>query len=137
MTSVEARAQLLLDPLRAIPDPHERLTAITGRSTPVQILPAEERTETRRVSGCVSRVWLAGAVQGGRLHLQVAAESVMVRSLVELLCEVYDQLPACEIQGTELDFAGRLDLRGLLSPTRLHGLEALQQRILLWTENAC
>jgi len=135
MNGVEARAQLLLDPIRAIADPHERLMAITTRPSTIEPLMEAHRTEAQRVPGCVSRVWLAGQVENNHLHLQVAADSVMVRGLVQLLCEIYDRLTASEIQGTDLDFVARLGLSGQLSPTRINGLQALQKRIFQWTED--
>jgi len=133
MATIETRTRTLLHPLLTIPDPHERLALLTSRQTSVPSLTESERLDHLRVPGCVSRVWLSGRFdEQDRLQLAVAAESVMVRGLVQLLCEIYHQLPRAEILQDTLDFVGTLRLEGMLSPTRTRGLTALQHRIHQW-----
>ncbi len=122
--------QSLLEPLRAIADPQERLAAIIARRGQVAELEEADRVEQFRVSGCVSRVWLrAGRSPEDRLRLEVAAEAVMVRGLVVLLCDLYDGLPMAELPREPVGLADRLGLENWVTPTRLAGLAAFESQI--------
>jgi len=133
MSTIATRIEQLLQPLRTIPDPHERLAILTSRPVSIPLLAESERLDHLRVPGCVSRVWLSGHFdEHDQLQLAMAAESVMVRALVQLLCEIYHQLPRRAIQQDSLDFVTTLGLEGMLSPTRIQGLTALQRRIHQW-----
>ena len=112
-----------------IDDAHERLAAIVARGQRWPEVAAEERTETRRVAGCVSAVWLAGSVENGRCHFRVAAVSSLVKGLAALLAELYDGETPASIVAWEPGLLAALGLERQLSPTRLHGLAHIRRAI--------
>lgn len=105
-----------------IDDPHERLAALTSRKPPLLPLLPEERLESYRVPGCVSRVWLACSVENGRCRFRVDCDSAMVRGLVRVLCEIYDDATPQEIVEVEPTVFEALGIDRHLTPTRLNGL---------------
>jgi len=127
------KQQRLIDDFLAIPDAQERLAAIVARAarSPALALAPDERIEANRVPGCVSSVWLVAAVDPAtrRLRLRADADSPLVKGLVALVCELYDDTPAGEAASFHADLLEKLAIAQNLSPTRRHGLASVQARI--------
>jgi cysteine desulfuration protein SufE len=128
MTLAE-KQRLLIDGLALIPDAQERLAVVAGRARRLPPLAPGERTGANRVPGCVSTVWLAGEISGGRLRLRADADSPLVKGLVALLCELYDDTAPAEAAAVEPVMLEELRLVQNLSPTRRNGLAAVRARI--------
>lgn len=129
MTLAE-RQQQLVDDLSVIPDRQERLSVIVDRSRRNAPLPAGERVNQHRVTGCQSSVWLIGELQpDGTLVFRCDADSPLVKGLVSLLCEAYSHATPAEIVSSESTFLDQLELLRDLSPTRRNGLTAVHARI--------
>ncbi len=123
-----------------IPDPHERLAALITRRQAVPVLPAGERTEENLVQGCQSRVWIAGhydtgtSAGTGRCRFRMEAESAMVKGLVALLCELYDDATPGEILAVEPEIFESLGIARNLTPTRLNGLAGVRAHLRRFAE---
>ena len=128
MTVAEKQTQLTED-FAIIEDRQERLTAVVAHARRRPPLPADEKTDAHRVPGCVSSVWLLGAITEGRLHLRYDAESPLVKGLVGLLVELYNNAPPAEVFATEPVILSELGLLQDLTPTRQNGLAAVRARI--------
>lgn len=118
----------LIERYAVIPDLQERLAAIVSRRSALPSIPPEERIEALLVRGCQSRVWIDGAVDpaSGRCRFRVEAESAMVRGLVTILCEIYDDATPEEIAAVEPELFEKLGIAANLSPTRLNGIAAVR-----------
>ena len=127
--SVAQRQAVLIDRYSAIPDPHERLAAIVARKTLLPPVLPEERTEANLVPGCQSRVWIVGSYEAGRCRFRMDAESALVKGLVSLICELYDDAPPHEISSVEPAVLEALGIARHLSPTRLNGLASVRGAI--------
>ena len=112
-----------------LPDPHERLAALTSRRSPLGVIPPEARVDSALVRGCISRVWLAGKMENGRCRFQMHAESALVRGLAAALCELYDDALPQEILDEEPELFEALGIAANLTPTRLNGLAHLRGRM--------
>lgn len=112
-----------------IDDPHERLAAIISRQKPLLPLLPEQRTESALVPGCVSRVWLACSMENGRCRFRIDCESPMVRGLVRVLCEIYDDASPEEIVEVEPTIFEALGIADHLTPTRLNGLANVRRQM--------
>ncbi|MCX6967521.1 MAG: SufE family protein [Verrucomicrobia bacterium] len=123
------RQSALIARYQIIPDPHERLAALTSRQSQLAPLPPEARTDALLVPGCVSRVWLAGSFENGKCHFQMHAESALVKGLAATLCELYDDATPEEILAVEPELFETLGIAAHLTPTRLNGLAHIRARI--------
>ena len=88
--SLEEKQRHLIEDLNILPDPHERLGALGSRAAAVKIA-EEHKTEANLVPGCVSRVWLQGAMEHGRTQFRCDADSPIVKGLAALLCEGWER----------------------------------------------
>ena len=112
-----------------IEDFNERLAALVDRVRTLPPFPETERSESNRVQGCASRVWLLASFEEERCSFQVDADSTLVRALAALLCEVYDGAPPAAICAHEPTLLEALHLTDHLSPTRRNGLERITAAI--------
>lgn len=95
-----------------------------------------EKTEESKVKGCMSQVWLvhepraADADGETRLHFRADSDAFIVRGLIAVLLELYnDRRPAEILETDAVDTLGRLGLANHLSPNRRNGFVAMVDRI--------
>lgn len=93
-------------------------------------LDAGERTETNKVNGCVSQVWLVAEPTGDALHLKGESDAMIVQGLVAVLLALYSDRPLAEIAETDaIALFDELGLREHLTAQRSNGLVAMVNRI--------
>jgi cysteine desulfuration protein SufE len=129
MSPLAQKQHALIADFDIIFDHQERLTAAIDRAKRVPALPPEDKISAHRVAGCTSPVWLIAAQQDGRMRFRGDADSLLVRALVLLLCEFYNDGTPAEIAATDPALFDRMGVTENLSPTRRHGLGAVQTRI--------
>lgn len=93
-----------------------------------------DRTESNKVSGCASQVWLASRVGEGAagpvMLFTGDSDAHIVRGLVALALAFYSgRAPRDVLDADALAFFERLGLSGHLTQQRANGLRALIQRI--------
>jgi cysteine desulfuration protein SufE len=116
--------------MELVPDPRERLAALVRWGQHAPELPASEHADALRVAGCISRVWLDARIADGVMHIRLAADSPMVRGLAGITARLADGHPAAVLAVADLNWPRRLGLDREITPTRLHGLAAVANRIL-------
>ena len=93
------------------------------------------KTDSWKVEGCVSQVWLVPDVQRdaeGRdcLHFQGDSDAMIVRGLIAVLRALYGGRPVAEIPQIDAQAElARLGLEQHLSAQRSNGLKAMVRRL--------
>jgi cysteine desulfuration protein SufE len=126
--SPQTNEQAIVTDFLPVRDPHERLALITDACAGPGI-PDHARMEADLVPGCVSRVWLRRLQDNHALVLEWDAESPLVRGLAGLICRIFQQTDPAQAQHYQSSILITLGLDRQLSPTRLRGLTAMEQRI--------
>jgi cysteine desulfuration protein SufE len=103
-----------------------------GRSLPP--LAPELRTESNKVRGCASQVWLATTVERNghapRLTFQGDSDAHIVRGLIAILFAAYQGRHPDEILATDAQAIFReLGLKEHLTPQRSNGFASMVERI--------
>ena len=127
--SLADHQQSLLDDFLIIEDSQERLAAVIDRAKRLPPLPAEEKTEQTRVTGCISQVWVLGESRAGGIHFRCDADGPLVKGLVAFVCDFFSGGTHAEIAASTADPLAALGLTRNLSPTRINGLTAVRARI--------
>ena len=109
-------------------DDRYRLLIELGRALP----PMNDalKTETTRVRGCASQVWLHTIFDGSRLHFSADSDAAIVKGLVALVLMLADDRAPSDIDTAAI--RARLDALGLakhLSSNRTQGLASMVARI--------
>jgi len=94
-----------------------------GRKLPA--FPEAWKTDTHRLHGCQSMVWIVAEGDAKRLSFRAISDSSIVSGLIFLALRVYSGRPASEIIATNPDYIQAIGLSKHLSPTRAKGLDAL------------
>ncbi len=127
--TIQDKQAALIARYSIIEDAQERLAAIVARGRKWPGPGDEEKDDAHRVKGCVSNVWLAGAMDGTVCRFRMSADSPLVQGLAALICELYDGGAAEEIVRVEPELLEALGLARQLSPTRLNGLANVRRTI--------
>jgi cysteine desulfuration protein SufE len=99
-------------------------------------LPAADQTDTNKVDGCQSQVWIVVSGDANRLDLRATSDSAIVSGLVALLLRVYSGHSAREILDVDPTFINAIGLGKHLSPTRSNGLASMVKTIKAHAEHA-
>jgi cysteine desulfuration protein SufE len=114
-------------------DDRYRYVIELGRSLPA--FPEEARTESNKVQGCASQVWLTTRMQpngarGPVMSFLADSDAHIVRGLIAILFALYSGKPARDILSIDaLGVFDRLGLRENLTPQRSNGLRSMVERI--------
>ncbi len=114
-------------------DDRYRYVIELGRTLPE--LPDEARTESNKVRGCTSQVWLKTDMHkngsaGPIMEFIGDSDAHIVRGLIAILLALYSGRPAGDIVATDaLPIFERLGLRQHLTPQRSNGFRAMIERI--------
>ena len=92
----------------------------------------QHRTEEYRVKGCQSQVWLKvepmmnkANPQDPILHLQATSDAAIVRGLLAIILDMFNDQSAQSILNAPLDFITIIGLADHLTPQRKNGLAAM------------
>ncbi len=103
-----------------------------GRALPP--MPPELKTESTKVRGCASQVWLHAKADPGStepaLTFEGDSDAHIVRGLVAILLAIYNGRPASEVATYDpaADFAS-IGLQDHLTPQRSNGLASMVERV--------
>jgi cysteine desulfuration protein SufE len=117
------------DELGVFDDWMERYQFIIELGRKLPRFPDEWADDAHRVPGCQSRVWMEGALHGGRLYLAGVSDAAIVSGLIALLLRVYSGRTPEEIVATDPAFLKELGLLGALSTNRGNGIAAMARKI--------
>lgn len=93
-------------------------------------MPDALKTESAKVRGCQSQVWLVGEpLPDGQLHFVADSDAVLVRGLIALVLELYDRRQPAEILANPPAVLEEIGLQRFLTPGRSNGLYAMVGRI--------
>ncbi len=99
-----------------------------GRQMPE--FPDDARTETNKVRGCASQVWLLTRQDGDNLHFSGDSDAMIVSGLIAILIAVYSGKSADTIMATDIEkIFGELGLKEHLTQQRSNGFASMVQRI--------
>ena len=126
----------LLDDFEFIDDWEDRYRYVIELGKALPPLDEALRTDSNKVPGCVSQVWLATHIEDAadpkerKLSFTGDSDAMIVRGLVAILVSLYNHKTAEEI--IKIDAPGLLADLGLkdhLTPQRSNGLSAMVGRI--------
>jgi cysteine desulfuration protein SufE len=121
------RHSSLLQALRGIADPQARLAWVIDRSGRRGGADPAIRVGLNEIKGCASRLWLETAFEGGRCRFRSDSESAILKAVVGLLCELYDDLPAGQVMAGEPGFLEMTGLANQLTENRRRSLGKVRE----------
>ena len=130
MSSILQDMAQLVEEFQAFPDWETRYKRIIDKAKRLSPMAEEYKTDSNKVRGCSSTVWLHATCEQGVVTFHADSDAVLVRGLVALLLEVYSGRKAQEILGAPPVFIEEMGLNVNLSPNRANGLTAMVRQIM-------
>lgn len=94
--------------------------------------PEEFRTESWKVKGCQSQVWLYPQLNDdGRVHFYGDSDAMIVKGLISIVLSIYNDHTPSEIAQISADnIFSQIGLHEHLTPSRRNGLESMIAKII-------
>jgi len=131
--NIQQKKQKLIETLGAIESKDERLRYIIARGKQMPPLPPESQEERYLVPGCLSRAWLVPEFKSGQVHFAADSEAMIVKGIMAILLEVYNNNTPDENLGLAPDFLADVGITEHLSMNRRNGLANLCKQIRLYS----
>lgn len=133
--SVLEKQHQLVDRLSSIQDPQERFAFIVSNGRKQPALPENFKTEQNRIHGCLSKLWLICEFRQGQCFFQADADSLIVKSIASLLCELYSNAAPEEILRSDPRFLADVGITQHLSANRRNALTRVWETIRAFAQN--
>lgn len=133
---IRDKISTILDDLKAFGDPLERLEFLIDRAREMPPLPEDDKTEANRIEGCMARLWMTSRFSEGACHFHSDSDSLVVKSIASLLCDIYDGATPQEILEHAPEFLAEAGITSHLSANRRNALTRVWARIRSFAESA-
>lgn len=128
MSIADREAELLAD-FEVFDDWADRYRYLIEIGEKLPTLDAAYKTETNKVQGCQSQVWLVSRREGDKVFFEADSDSAITRGLIALLVKLFSGAEAAEIAQANLSFIEKLGFAKHLSMSRANGFASMIQMI--------
>lgn len=128
MSIADREAELLAD-FEVFDDWADRYRYLIEIGEKLPTLDAAHKTETNKVQGCQSQVWLVSRKEGDKVFFEADSDSAITRGLIALLVKLFSGAEAAEIAQANLSFIEKLGFAKHLSMSRANGFASMIQMI--------
>ena len=132
--SVQQREQALLERLNAVSDPQQRLALLVEEACGRTPLKEEYKLEANKIEGCLSNLWFVANQEEGLCLFKSDSDSLIVRAIAGLLCDLYSGLPPAEVLQGDPGVLGRAGITQHLTQNRRNGLGRVWEKIRAFAE---
>lgn len=130
--SFEARAARIENEFLNVGEWDKKYERIIQKGKNLASMPDSMKIEKNIVKGCQSQVWLFVENHGGHLHFFADSDALIVKGLIAVLFELFQDLKAEEIMHADLEIFKKIGLHQHLSPSRSNGLQAMIKQMRLY-----
>lgn len=130
--SVKTREEKILNDFESLSSWEDRYAKIIASGKKLPVMPEEYRTEENKVRGCQSQVWMFAKLEDGKVHFFTDSDALIVKGLIGILMELYQDLSPSEILSVDLGIFQKIGLEANLSPNRAGGFQAMIKQIKMY-----
>jgi len=128
--SFEDRLRLLLDDMELFDSDNEKREYLMEFGDTLPHYDATYRTETYRIHGCQSMVWLRTTCDENRLHFMADSNALITKGMIALIVHLLDGQSPQFVRTLNLEqIVTRIGLPSLISARRKNGLASMVARI--------
>ena len=121
MASGSAALDTIVAKLKGSSDPKRRYEYVLWLAKKLPAPPADLSSDSNRVRGCVSRVFVQPVVDGEVLHWQGDSDAQITKGLLALLIQGLDGLTPQQVMAVDPGFIAETGLAASLTPSRANG----------------
>lgn len=129
--TIAEAAQAIAEDFALFPEYRDKIEYILDRGRGLPPFPEALKVDANLVPGCQSRVWLVARRDpaSGRIRFQADSEAFIVKGLIALLLQLYDDRTPAEILANPPKVLDEVGLALFLTPGRSNGLGSMIARI--------
>ena len=121
MASGSAALDTIVAKLKGSSDPKRRYEYVLWLAKKLPAPPADLNSDSNRVRGCVSQVFVQPVVDGEVLHWQGDSDAQITKGLLALLIQGLDGLTPQQVMAVDPGFIADTGLAASLTPSRANG----------------
>ena len=106
-------------------DGDERLMHIIDLAKKATNLPKELRTDSRRVHGCISQIWVDVGVVNENVKVYYDSDAMITKGITSIVCDCFSDIPIEQAKAIKKEDFEALGIKELLSVQRRNGLGSL------------
>ena len=107
----------------------ERMARVIEHGRRASPLEAEFKTDSHRVAGCLSNLWLVCSFTDGKCAFRCDSDSAIVKGIATILCEFYSGHRPEEVLAIDPAFLGPVGITQHLTPNRRNALSRVWETI--------
>lgn len=135
MNLIETKKNELREEFGFFESPEERFEYIISKTKNSEGLEEKFKTDEYLVRGCVSNLWLAPEMRGGKCVFKTDADSIITKGVASLVGGMYSGLTPQEVLDFDCAFLSEIGIEQYLSPNRRNGLSKLCEKIRAFAES--
>ena len=110
---------------------HDRLQYLVDKAKEVEPLPDAAKTESNRIHGCASKLWIiGGADMENKMRYQVDGDAFITKGTAKVVTDIVNGAPKSEGANLTVENFTGLGIKELLTMQRQNGLGELISRII-------
>ena len=118
------------DTLRLL-EGHDRLHYLIDKAKELESLPESAKTETNRIHGCASKLWLIGGMtKDNKMMYQVDGDAHISKGTAKIVTDIVNGEHRSEVANLTVESFEPLGIKELLTVQRQNGLGELIDRII-------
>ena len=121
MASGSAALDTIVAKLKGSSDPKRRYEYVLWLAKKLPAPPEDLNSDSNRVRGCVSQVFVQPVVDGEVLHWQGDSDAQITKGLLALLIQGLDGLTPQQVMAVDPGFIAETGLAASLTPSRANG----------------
>lgn len=130
MASINEMEKEIIEEFALFDDWMDKYQFIIDMGKKLPDMPEIGKSESNRVHGCQSKVWLTSSMSDeGKVQYQADSDAFITRGLIALLIRVLSDQYPLDIIDAKLEFIDEIGMRQNLSANRSNGLTAMIQKM--------
>jgi cysteine desulfuration protein SufE len=111
-------------------DEDDRLVHLIDLAKKSTTLPEEYRTNSNKINGCMSQIWVAAFEENGMVEVKYDSDAMITKGITHIVCDCFSGIPLSEAKTIEPSDLEALGIKELLTAQRRNGLGSLIKTII-------
>jgi len=135
MANIQETIENIKDDLDFFEDELEKYDYIIDLGKKLEDIDESFKIEENLVQGCTSQVWLVSEIKDDKLHLSGTSDAIIVKGLVYIILEIFNNRTLQEIQEFDINILSELGLTEIITPNRQSGVQGMIRKIMEVSKN--
>jgi len=130
--TIKETHKAIIDKFKEFEAWEDRYSFIIKLGKELSSLQEEFKTQTNKIEGCQSQVWMNAKIENGKMFINADSDAIIVKGLIAILIWAYSGFAPSDVLSAPPDFLKEIGIDNHLSVTRKNGLGAMLKQIQLY-----